>query len=130
MLFISLFCFIRIAKISAHRIKRYGATGPYDTKVLKGHGNFQKKPLVNRYIELCNPFSRISNSFPRIRQLSLPSNYTIRSLGLHFVPSNWTIRSLGLKCVIRGNDLQLERSDCVIRRKSELSNSRERITNP
>ena len=44
----------------------------------KGHGDFQKKPKVNCYIELCNPFSWISslfpwisNSFPRIRQLVL-----------------------------------------------------------
>ena len=36
------------------------------TKALKEDGDFQKKPLVNRYIELCNPLSRISNSFPRI----------------------------------------------------------------
>ena len=36
------------------------------TKALKGHGDFQKKSEVNRYNELCNPFSRISNSCPRI----------------------------------------------------------------
>ena len=27
---------------------------------------FSKKLSVNRYIELCNPFSRFGNSFPRI----------------------------------------------------------------
>ena len=41
------------------------------TKALKGRRDFQKKPEVNRYNELCNPFSRISNSFPRIGQLVL-----------------------------------------------------------
>ena len=37
------------------------------TKTLNGHGYFQIKNLQDdRYIELCSPFSRISNSFPRI----------------------------------------------------------------
>ena len=47
---------------SLHQPKLDGAIVNYDTKALKGHGDFQKKPYINRYIELCNPFSRISNS--------------------------------------------------------------------
>ena len=70
------------------------------TKALKGHENKKKEPEANRYIELCNPFSWISNSFPRLRQLGLadcvPSNLTIRSPGLQFVPSISTIRFLAL----------------------------------
>ena len=77
------------------------------TKALIRHGDFQKKPLVNRYIELCNPFSRIA----------------IRSLELDNPFSRIAIRSLGLQCVIRGNDLQLERTDCPIRR-NELQSDR------
>ena len=93
----------------------------------EGTWGFSKKPLVNRYIELCNPFSRISNLFPLIRSTPslglqfVPLNYTIRSLGLQYVPLKWTIRSLGLKCEIRGNDLQLENTDCLIRGNELLS---------
>ena len=71
------------------------------TKALKGHGDFQKKPLVNRYIELCNPFSRISNSFPRIGHLVLSDCNSFPRIR-QFVLSNCNpfpriaIRSLGL----------------------------------
>ena len=64
---------------------------------------------INRHIEMCNPFSRIGDSFPRI-----------------------------VGCWNRGNELQSERTDCLTSlfeeriaiRENELSNSRERILNP
>ena len=88
-------------------------------------GIFKKKPYVNRYIELCNPFSRfsnsfprISNSFPRIGQLILSdcnSFPRIRQSVLSICNSFPRIGQLVLsdcnsfprirQCVIRGNEL-------------------------
>lgn len=50
------------------------------SEAFQGHVDFQKKGAkLNRYIELCHPFSRL----------------VIRSLGLQFVSLVHTIRSLG-----------------------------------
>ena len=59
---------IRLSSVNIQVITRfqYPLLKTRNNKALKGHGDFQKKPQVKRYIELCNPFSRISNSFPRI----------------------------------------------------------------
>ena len=82
------------------------------------------------YIELCNPFSRISNSFHGLVILSLEldnlfSRIAIRSLELDNQLSRIeirSIRSLVLYRVNRGNDeLQSERTNCLLRGKELVS---------
>ena len=62
---------------------RYRSTDK-STRATRGHVDLKKIAKVNRYIQLCNPFSRIlnsnnqlilsdCNSFPRIRQSVLPN---------------------------------------------------------
>ena len=41
-----------------------------DTQTMTGR-DFQKIAEVNRYIELCNPFPRINNSFPQNGEIVL-----------------------------------------------------------
>ena len=79
------------------------------TKALKGHGNFQKS-----FIELCNPFSRIENSysriiysFPRISQFVLQDSNTFP----RFSQSGWILKS----------------RERIAVRENELPNSKEQI---
>ena len=127
-----------------------------NTRALNGHGDFQKKkPEVNRYIELCipisrisNSFLRISNSFPRIGQLVLSDCNTFPRIR-QSVPSNWVIQFEGTNCNSRERVVQFEGrnylslgtnyssvgTDCLIRgneltrliRENGLSNLRERF---
>ena len=76
-------------------------------------------------MELCNPFSLISNSFPRIGN-SIPRIKQIRSLGLQCVPSNKTnplprnqgdeLRLEKTDCLNRVNKLQSEKTNCLNQR--------------
>ena len=99
----------------------------------------KKTPEVNHYMELCNLFSRIINSFPRIRQ-SLSSRAVNRSLYLD--NPFWMLKSRE-QIAIRDNELLKSRKRIAIRecglfnsrkriavRENELSNSRERINIP
>ena len=103
-----------------------------NTKALKGHGDLKKKAIVHvsRYIELCNPFSRISysfprisNSFPRTGEIVLSDCNSIPRIR-QFVLSNCNsfprIRQSVLSICksfprIRGNEFQFEGTDCLIR---------------
>ena len=96
------------------------------TKALKGHFNFQKKMAkVNSYIELCNLFSQISNSFtliaktfPKIRQSVLFNSKSI--------PRFQQLQIERTDCQIRRNEMHSERTNCLIQ-GSELQSER---TNP
>ena len=84
---------------------------PEGTRILK-------KPQVNRYIELCNPFSRISNSFPRNGQLVLSDcnsfprirqsnsrEFIVSFEGTNSNPREPVVHFEGTNCTNRYNDL-------------------------
>ena len=92
----------------------------------EGTWRFSIKPLVNRYMELCNPFPRIIDSFPQIgnRYFKLDNPF-LRFR--QFVLSNCNSISR-IRQSSRSLGLQLLKSrERIAIRENGLSNSNERI---